>query len=441
MKRLLKIAKENGDAAEVYLTRKKVTPLEFENSKLQKINLSSTLEVALRIIRDGRLGFSFGTSLEDPHTLINQAIESAEHGAEVDFAFPSESSQESLENYDSSTFAFSAEELAQKCSQEIDWLKKQGVNAPIEAAIVVEGEELTIVNTSGLEVSHRVSAVSQYYMLILEGSGVGPFVEDVHYAYRGMDRAKLQKLCDLYRLSQEKCKVPTKKMKVLLTPHSVGEVIMWRIESAVSGRSLFDHITPLEKKVGEKICDERITIIENPHLKNFVGSRAFDDEGVATQKLPIIEKGVFKNFVFDLSIAKRLNTWSSGNGYKTTFWGGDISTPVTPYLRQPVFEPGDLSPEEMVKEMDDGIIIDLANGAHSGNIPAGFFSVNVGLGLYVRDGAIQGRAGDAMASGNIYDLLQNLHSVSKELNWKGLPYLLFNDVSVAGETSSAPGQT
>ncbi len=435
MKRLLKLAKDSADAAEVYLTKKKVIPLEFENSKLQKINLSSTLEVALRIIRDGKLGFSFGTSLDDPHTLINQAVRSAEHGAETDLKFPSESSQESCDNHDSSVLTYSVEELARKCNEEMEWLKQQGVNAPIEAAIAVENEELNVLNTSGVEVSYEVSAASQYYMLILEGSGIGPFVEDVHYTYRKMDRAELQKLCNLYNFSRKHCKVPTKKMKILLTPHSIGEVIMWRIESGVSGRSLFDHITPLEKRVGEKICDERITITEDPRLKNFVGSRPFDDEGVATQKLPIIERGVFKNFVFDLNMAKKLNVQSTGNGYKTTFWGGDISTPVTPYLRQAVFEKGNLSPDEMVKEMDEGIILDLANGAHSGNIPAGFFSVNVGFGLYVKDGVIQGRAGDAMISGNIYDLLQNLHSVSSELDWRGLPYLLFNDVSVAGETT------
>lgn len=433
MKRLLKLAKENADSAEIYVIKRKLTPLEFENSKLQKINLSSTLEVALRIIRDGKLGFSFGTSLEDPHTLINQAVRSAEYGAKADFEFPSESSQEQYGNYDASTLGLSVEELAQKCSQRIEWLKQQGMNAAINAEICVEGEELSILNTSGVEVNYQVSTVFQYYMLILEGSGAGPFVEDVHYAYREMDQSRLQKLCDLYNLGKKHCRVPTRKMKVLFTPHSIGGVIMWRIESGVSGRSLFDHITPLEKKVGEKIGDERITITENPHLKNFVGSRPFDDEGVATQKLPIIERGVFKNFVFDLNIAKKLNVRSTGNGYKTTFWGGDISTPITPYLRQAVFEPGSSSFDEMVKEMNEGIILDLPNGAHSGNIPAGFFSVNVGFGLYVKDGVIQGRAGDAMVSGNIYDLLQNLHSVSKELDWKGLPCLLFDDVSVAGE--------
>ncbi len=434
MRRLLTVAKENADAAEVYLLKKRSIPVNFGNGKLQKMNLSSVLEVALRIIRNGKLGFSFGTSLEDPHVLISQAVKSAERGADVDFEFPSDSSQESCDNYDPSTLDYSVEKLAEKCSEPIDWLKQQGITAPIEAGIHLEREELSILNTSGLEVSYPTSTVFQYYMLILEGSGAGPFLDDVHCAYRNVDRARLQKLGDIYNFAQKHCKVHTRKMKVLLTPESVEQVIMWRIESGVSGRSLLDHITPLEDKIGEKICDERITITEDPLLKNFVQSRPFDDEGVATQKLPIIEKGVFKNFVFDLNTAKKLNTQSTGNGYKTTFWGGDITTPVTAYLCQPVFERGSLSFDEMVKEMDEGIILDLANGAHSGNIPAGFFSVNVGFGLYVKDGVIQGRAGDAMVSGNIYDLLQNLHSVSKELNWKGLPYLLFNDVSVTGET-------
>jgi PmbA protein len=434
MKRLLQLARENADAAEVYLVKRRVTPLHFENGKLQKINLKSALDVALRIIRNGKMGFSFGTSLEDPNTLVNQATRSAGHGACVDFQFPSDSSQESFGNYDSAVPDYSVDEMAKRCSEEIEWLKEQGVDAPIEAGIIAEADELTILNTSGVEVTYPASAVSQYYMLILEGSGVGPFVEDVYHTYRKVDRGKLQKLCDVYTLSQKKCTIPTQKMKVLLTEDSIGEVVMWRIESGVSGRSLVEHITPLENRVGEKICDERITITENPRLRNFVGSRPFDDEGVPTQEFPIIEKGVFRNFVFDLNTAKKLGTASTGNGYKTTFWGGDISTPVTAYLRQPVFETGDLTCDEMVSQMDEGIVLGLANGAHSGNIPAGFFSVNVGFGLYVKDGVIQGRAGDAMISGNIYDLLQNLHSVSKEVNWKGLPCLLFNDVSVAGES-------
>jgi PmbA protein len=434
MKDLLRSAKENSDAAEVYLIRRKTLPLEFENGALQKVNLRSTLEVALRVIRDGKLGFSFGTSLDSPRVLVDQAVRSAQYGPSVDFQFPSQSSGRECGNFDPDIKNQSAEDLARSCFEQIEWLKERAPDSPISAAIETETQELTIMNTSGVDVTYEKSSLVQYYMLVLEGSGVGPFVEDVHYGFRKIDPAKLQRLCDLYRLSKKSCPIPTRKMKVLLTPHSIGEIVLWRIESGVSGRSLVDQITPLQKKKGERICDERITIVEDPLASGFVGSRPFDDEGVPTRKLPIVERGVFKNFVFDLNTAAKLKTESTGNGYKTTMWGGDISTPVTAYLRQPVFGKGDLSENEMVKQMDEGIILDLANGAHSGNIPAGFFSVNVGYGLYVKDGEIQGRAADAMVSGNIYDLIQNIHSLSVDLDWKGLPSLLLNDVSVAGES-------
>ncbi|KPJ50343.1 hypothetical protein AMJ40_03205 [candidate division TA06 bacterium DG_26] len=433
MRDLLKIAKEQADAAEVYLVKTKLLPLGFEDSKLQRMNLSSTIEVALRVIRDGRLGFSFGTSLENPKTLVNQAVKSAQHGTQVDFQFPAESSVADYGNYDGTLHQVSAEKLASRCAKGIEWLKQRNVNAPINAAVSVQDQELSILNSSGLDVTYRTSSVFQYFMLVLEGSGVGPYVEDVHHSYRDMSAEKLEALCEIFNCAQKKVAVPTRRMTVMLTPHSIGEVLMWRIESGVSGRSLIDHITPLEKKVGKKVCDERISITEDPHLRGFVGSRPFDDEGVGTQRIPLIERGVFKNFVLDLSAARKLDLRSTGNGYKTTMWGGDISTPVTAYLRQPVFEKGDLSFTQMIEEMDEGIVLDLANGAHSGNIPAGFFSVNVGFGLYVKDGMIQGRAGDAMVAGNIYELLQNIHGVGKELNWRGLPYLLCNDVSVAGE--------
>lgn len=113
-------------------------------------------------------------------------------------------------------------------------------------------------------------------------------------------------------------------------------------------------------------------------------------------------------------------------------WGGDIATPVTPYPLNLIFEPGDILYQDMVKKIDEGIILDFPNGAHSGNIPAGDFSVNVGLGYYVRDGVIMGRAEDAMISGNIYNLMQNLNCVSREVDCEGMPCLLFDNVNVAG---------
>ncbi|MCK4352667.1 TldD/PmbA family protein [candidate division WOR-3 bacterium] len=432
MKKLLELAKRQSDMSEVYVSKVKITPLTFENGELQNINLKHYIEIGLRIIRNSKLGTSFGTSLKEPEKLVEQAVFASKYGPKIEYKFPKESSEESYNNYDPEIENFPIEKLAEDGVSAIKWYTNKGVKTPVNVYMVAASEELNILNTSGLFASHKMTEIVRVHELILKGSGSGPYIEDEWYTYRKCDTKKLEQLLKIYQNAQKECKVPTRPMKVMFTPNAM-HVIYWRLYKAISGDSLLEHISPLEGKLGKKIFDERVSIYENPHIKNCPASRPFDDEGVKTQVLPIIENGVFKNFIFDLRTAQEYGTQSTGNGYKTTMWGGSISTPVTPHPCHLVFKPGDLSLADQIKAMDEGIILNSPIGAHSGNIPAGQFSVNVGLGYYVKDGVIQGRAIDAMVSGNIYDNFQNLHSISKELDFYGRPWLLFNNMSVAGK--------
>ncbi|MFC2171238.1 metallopeptidase TldD-related protein, partial [Acidobacteriota bacterium] len=110
-------------------------------------------------------------------------------------------------------------------------------------------------------------------------------------------------------------------------------------------------------------------------------------------------------------------------------------TPVQPAVQHLILDPGTIPLSDMVASMDEGIILHLANSPHSGNIPQGDFSVNIGLGYYVKDGKVQGRVEDCMVSGNIYTLFNNLDSLSLEREDDSIPYFLFKDVSVAGGSS------
>jgi PmbA protein len=175
-----------------------------------------------------------------------------------------------------------------------------------------------------------------------------------------------------------------------------------------------------------------VTLIDHPHRMRHHNTALFDHEGVPTQVFPLFERGVFTGFISDLRHAKKLGRRSTGHGYKATMWGGGIGTPVQPSLQHLMFQPGDTPHGEMVESMDEGIILHFPNSPHSGNIPQGDFSVNIGLGYYVKDGKVVGRVEDCMVSGNIYKLFSNLDAVSAELDDDGIPHLLFRNVSVAG---------
>lgn len=433
VERLLNSAAKRCDQAEVYVKTVRVTPIEFENGRLKHIQLGNYSEVALRVIKDGRLGFSYAASLKYRSALIKEALRVARKGQEVSFKLPGAGSFPAVENYDPALEAVKLKDAARDTARVVKWLKSKKTPASIGCSTHISVQGLSIVNSNGLEAKHVSTGAVTHCMMLLESSGVGPVSYDIGSSYRALSEEHLNEVYKYYLLSQKQVPVPTRKMKVIFTPKCI-ETIFWRLASAVSAQSLIDKITPLENRLGQKIADERLTVCEDPHRVGHPDSRPFDDEGTPTEVIPIIERGVFKNYVYDCRTAAMLAMKSNGAGYKAAMWGGDITTPVGPYPTHLSVAPGDISYDEMLARVDEGILLEFQNGAHSGNIPAGDFSVNVGLGYYVKDGKIQGRALDTMISGNVYQLFNQLNCISRQVDSNGIPWLLFNDVNVAGRS-------
>lgn len=84
-----------------------------------------------------------------------------------------------------------------------------------------------------------------------------------------------------------------------------------------------------------------------------------------------------------------------------------------------LIDEGDISFEDMIKDVKEGIIVERLLGAGQGNVLAGDFNANVLLGYRVTDGKIAGRAKDTMVSGNVYQVLNNLVAIGNKARWLG----------------------
>ena len=79
-------------------------------------------------------------------------------------------------------------------------------------------------------------------------------------------------------------------------------------------------------------------------------------------------------------------------------------------------------------------IIDQVIGAGQSNVLMGEFSVNCDLGFKIEKGEIKGRVKNAMVTGNIYELLNNILGIGKETQFVGstcTPAFYFAQVNVA----------
>ncbi len=165
-----------------------------------------------------------------------------------------------------------------------------------------------------------------------------------------------------------------------------------------SGLSCFDG------KIGSQVASEVLTIYDDATLPSAMGSRPFDDEGYPTSRKPILERGVLKGFLHNTLTAAKFGAETTGNAG----W-------IVPHPWNVVVEPGDLSDEELMGEVGEGLYVHNLTYVRFQDYRAGDFS---GI---VRDGVLRIRDGEPVSavrglrlSENLLELLRKVRAVSRE---------------------------
>jgi PmbA protein len=436
MEKLLQMAKQFSDQAEVYSRESTYNSVSFQDSKLHDLDSVFQSGVSLRIIKDGKLGFAYTRNLIDRQELLDNALTSLEGGVEANYQLPLTNTLSRLATYDPLLESLPNGKMVEECARLCDLLKSQ-TDGEIFLGSSSQVRSIRIINSRGTDISFKSSSYELQGNIIYPGSGSGIWRNFLNLRFEKTPDDLIREMIQLYQQSSKVVEPKGGRMKVLFMPNSMI-ALNWRILSGTSAKSVYDKISPIADKIGAKIFDEKITILDDPLNDKHPGARSFDDEGVSCRFLPLVKDGVLKSFYYDLNYAKKLNAESTGHGYRTAIGFGPsdpISQKPGPVLAHMRIQPGDKSFSQLVKSMDRGIILEGALGPHSGNIPNGDYSVGVSPGLYVEKGEIVGRLKDAMVAGNVYQTLKQVVDVGDTLypsywgSW--IPPILCDDVSVA----------
>lgn len=433
MEKLMELAKKVSEEVEIYSLNEKNDLILFENSKLKNIDSKIQTGLSLRIINDGKLGFAYTKDLVDRKELLQNALDSIAGGIKADFKFSGSSDLPELKSFDKSIESLSNTDIVSECKH-VNKILKSKTEGQINLYAERNIYEVRIINNNGLDLKFKSSIYSLEPEILYPASysAIGRVIIDKKF--RKAPHECLDFILDIYNQSLKEVNPKKGRMKVLFLPE-VMYVVIWRVLSATNGKNVYQKESPLSSKIGKRIFSEKINIYDDPLNDEMPDARGFDDEGVPCQSFPIIENGVLKNFFYDLYYAKKMNTKSTGHGYKSGMWGGEtISIKPVPSLDHLYIKCGDKSFDELVSSIDRGIIVGGALGAHSGNIPNGDFSIGLSPGIYVENGEIIGRVKDAMIAGNIYDTMKNVIDIEDNIHpaFAGMfPAILFDDISVA----------
>jgi PmbA protein len=205
---------------------------------------------------------------------------------------------------------------------------------------------------------------------------------------------------------------------------------------AFSAKQVRMGLSLLKGKIGEKIASDCINLTDDPHDPNCPVQTSFDGEGVATYQKAMIKDGVLQAYLYDLATAKKDGVESTGNGQR-----GSYTSPVSiaPYCFR--IEAGEMSREDMMAAVGDGIMITELKGLHAGaSAVSGDFSIE-SAGFRIRDGKQAEAIKTFTIAGNFFELLKTVDGVGSRVDYgfpggftvMAAPDLLLRGVNVAGK--------
>ncbi|MFC1921060.1 TldD/PmbA family protein [Chloroflexota bacterium] len=433
MENIVEIAKKAACEAEIFAVTSEDTSVQFEANRLKHIQSSQSTNVALRIIKDGKIGYSTATDLEDSQSLVDMAVETAQFGMEARFEFPPPASYPEVDIFDPAVETVSTEEMARLGEEIITAVKGNTPGLISEGGVSRATVTVRIMNSRGGQAEYKKSVFS----IGIEGQ----LIRGTDMLFVGDGRSSCSPLLDADIITQEVIKqlewaknqasVRTGLMPVIFTAHGIASSLVMPLVAAFNGKTVFEGASPIGNKAGQQVFNERFGLVDDPLVAFRPSSRPCDDEGIPGRKTALIEKGVVKSFLYDLQTAGLAGTHSTGNGRRG---GGGLPSPSPNAF---VITPGDTTFDEMIADIKEGLVVEQLMGASQGNILGGDFSGNVLLGYKIENGKIAGRVKDTMVSGNIYRLLSDIAAIGSEPKWVGgmlnTPPIYLPAVSVASK--------
>lgn len=425
---------------EIYFSDGESISISVYEGEVEKYNLAKSFGLSFRGKINGKMGYSYTEILDEAaiDMLINSAKNSANlienddetfiYGGDKIYSEVKTYSEE-LENIDPATMIDLALDLEKEAKNYSD--KVVNING---CKISYSSSNYGIYNSKGLELTNKDNILTSYVVPVVQdesgkNDGVGYVVasslEEVkpkEMAAQGVEEA-------LSKLGGKS--IPSGSYNTIIYNEAMVQLLetfagTFSADAAQKGLSL------LKGKEGEMIASPIVTIVDDPLMDGGLASAPFDDEGVATFTKELVHEGKLNTLLHNLKTAHKQGVKSTGNGFKASYASSVNVSESNLYLRA-----GEKSFQDLMKEINEGVIITDLAGLHSGaNTVSGDFSL-AAKGFYVENGKKTFPVEQITLAGNYFDLLKNIVAIGNDLKFPmsnvGSPSVIVTGLSIAGK--------
>ncbi|MCS7143605.1 MAG: TldD/PmbA family protein [Archaeoglobaceae archaeon] len=387
---------------EIYEERVKGISAEISGGKLKLIQSSKDTSYAVRVIIDGKVGFSAGRTVEKA---LENAKKTARISEEKMDSFPNEKPAKVLGIYDKTLEELKSDFL----KEEYEILVNSVERATIASAFIMHGVfEVSIRNSSGADLNEK-GTFSSFSIETVYGEGSG--FSQCESRNRKLNIAETALYAEELAINSSKAvKIESGHYDVVLTPHAIHQLFSNTLYPSLSAENVSKGRSMLKK--GSFLGELRI--IDDPTIEGGIESYSFDDEGVKARRKTLVDRNVLC-FYSDWKNSKEFGLTS--NGIRAS-----IDLPPSPMPSNFLIEIDEKA------DLDKALVIQNFIGSHTANPLSGDFSVEC-MNAEFDGKAIKG----AMIYGNIFELLKRLEgfcSESKQVENTITPALRFERVRI-----------
>ena len=223
-------------------------------------------------------------------------------------------------------------------------------------------------------------------------------------------------------------KINSEKYSIIFDPYSVGELLAFVVAANFNFKTFKEKKSCFSNNFKNKISTEEFNLTDDPHIPEGIGTKSIDDEGIKTEKIKLIENGIFKNSFSNLYDSyKEGEKESSGNAIRMGSPMGRSAEPI------PISAPhnltitqGSSSQEDMIKDTKHGLLVGRLWYTYAVNPIKGDFSCTARSGIrIIENGKIKGPGKSVRIVHNLPTLLKNISDIGNDqrrvMQWASLP--------------------
>jgi PmbA protein len=435
---IFEYAKDKTDDIEILLSAGNSFSTKINEQNIESFSYADSKGLSVRVIKDGKTGYAYTEKFDEEafQMIVDEALENAKYSeddeAEVMENHPDINVQ--LDMYDEKLNDVDVNDKI-AIAKDLEKFAKAADKRVFNVPYAVYGDStgyVKIANSKGLDKEEKQNTAFCY---------VGALTQQDEDKRVGLEFAIGR---DFSKFDAEKmAKNSVEKSTALLGGEQIksgsysvvlNNEMMASMLSTFSGvfsaKAVQEGRSMLVGKMGQKIANEKVSILDDALHSEGTSSRKFDSEGYPSQSTVLIEDGKLKSFLHNTQTARKDGVKSTGNGSRS--YKGSLGISSSNFI----LKPGTHKESELLAAKDEVIEIVALQGMHSGANPiSGDFSLS-GEGFLYENGERKHSLKQFTVSGNFLQMMNDVEMIADNFKFDmssfGTASVLIKELAISG---------